>query len=102
MKCSAFQYPPLYFGRANRRPKQVLRNSQRKKRDIQLDTNNDIYNYDFPMKLKISLEGLVSLALVQLPAIALGILGILKAFVNNGFSKQAVKDSMRSVSKSGE
>ena len=54
------------------------------------------------MKLKISLEGLVSLALVQLPAIALGILGILKAFVNNGFSKQAVKDSMRSVSKSGE
>ena len=67
-----------------------------------MNANDDIYDYDFHMKFKISLEGLVSLALVQLPAIALGILGILKAFVNNGFSKQAVKDSMRSVSKSGE
>ena len=44
----------------------------------------------------ITAEGLLSLALVQLPGISLGILGIMKAVMNHGMTSQAVKDSLRS------
>ena len=63
---------------------------QRRKRQA---TNDDIFSIDF--SIKITVEGLVSLAIVQLPGIVLGFLGIIKAFINNGCSKQAVVDSLR-------
>ena len=40
---------------------------------------------------------MISLALVQLPGIAMGILGIMKAFINHGMSGQALKDSLRCI-----
>ena len=46
--------------------------------------------------IEITTEGLLSLALVQLPGISLGILGIMKAVINHGMTSQAVKDSLRS------
>ena len=47
-------------------------------------------------QIKISLEGAISLGLVQLPGICLGLVGIFKAFQEDGLSKQAVKNSLRS------
>ena len=44
----------------------------------------------------ITAEGLLSLALVQLPGISLGILGIMKAVMNHGMTSQGAKDSLRS------
>ena len=44
----------------------------------------------------ITMEGLLSLALVQLPGICLGILGIMKAVINHGMTSQGAKDSLRS------
>ena len=45
--------------------------------------------------IEITTEGLLSLALVQLPGICLGIFGIMKAIINHGMSTQTVKDSLR-------
>ena len=50
------------------------------------------------VRFVITLEGLISLALVQLPGICLGTLGIMKAVINHGMTSQAVKDSLRCVS----
>ena len=47
------------------------------------------------VRFVITAEGLLSLALVQLPGISLGILGIMKAVINHGMTSQAVKDSLR-------
>ena len=47
------------------------------------------------VRFVITAEGLLSLALVQLPGISLGTLGIMKAFINHGVTSQAVKDSLR-------
>ena len=44
----------------------------------------------------ITMEGLLSLALVQLPGISLGTLGIMKAVMNHGMTSQGAKDSLRS------
>ena len=98
---SGFRYPPpLYQGEY---PK--FREISRRKREVQNEsyTEDDIYNIDYieddiysiDFSIKITVEGLVSLALVQLPGIALGILGIIKAFINHGCSKQTVIDSLR-------
>ena len=54
---------------------------------------DNIYSVNF--SIKISFEGLVSLALVQLPGFVLGFLGVMKAFFNHGCSKKAVIDSLR-------
>ena len=43
----------------------------------------------------ITMEGLLSLVLVQLPGISLGVFGIMKAVINHGMTSQAVKDSLR-------
>ena len=71
----------------------------RRKRETQNETfmDEDISNLDFKLdySIKITLEGLVSLVLVQLPGIVLGFLGIFKAIINHGCSKKAVADSMR-------
>merc|ERR1712018_781488 len=87
LKClQSFRYPPpLYQGEY---PK--FREISRRKREVQNEsyTEDDIYNIDYieddiysiDFSIKITVEGLVSLALVQLPGIALGILGIIKAF----------------------
>ena len=48
------------------------------------------------VRFVISMEGLLSLALVQLPGISLGILGIMKAVINHGMTSQGAKDSLRS------
>ena len=48
------------------------------------------------VRFVISMEGLLSLALVQLPGISLGILGIMKAVMNHGMTSQGAKDSLRS------
>ena len=48
------------------------------------------------VRFVISMEGLLSVALVQLPGISLGILGIMKAVMNHGMTSQGVKDSLRS------
>ena len=48
------------------------------------------------VRFMITEEGLLSLALVQLPGISLGILGIMKAVMNHGMTSQGVKDSLRS------
>ena len=48
------------------------------------------------VRFVITAEGLLSLALVQLPGISLGILGILKAVMNHGMTSQGAKDSLRS------
>lgn len=87
-----FKYPPpLYEGEYPR----LNFEAKRRKRELQNDLyiDDDIYSIDF--SIKISVEGLVSLALLQLPGIVLGILGIIKAFINHGCSKQAVIDSLR-------
>ena len=76
--CSASLPPPLT-------------ESIRKKRAV----SNDIYEKEFSFSIKISTEGLMSLIFVQLPGICLGLLGILKAFINHGPSKEAVVDSLR-------
>ena len=62
----------------------------RRKREAK---NKNIYRFDF--SIKVTVEGLISLALVQLPGIVLGFLGILKAFINHGCSKQTIIDSLR-------
>ena len=48
------------------------------------------------VRFVITMEGLLSLALVQLPGISLGILGIMKAVNNHGMTSQGAKDSLRS------
>ena len=48
------------------------------------------------VRFMITEEGLLSLALVQLPGISLGILGIMKAVMNHGMTSQGAKDSLRS------
>ena len=48
------------------------------------------------VRFVITAEGLLSLALVQLPGISLGILGIMKAVINHGMTLQGAKDSLRS------
>ena len=48
------------------------------------------------VRFMITMEGLLSLALVQLPGISLGILGIMKAVMNHGMTSQGAKDSLRS------
>ena len=48
------------------------------------------------VRFVITMEGLLSLALVQLPGISLGILGIMKAVMNHGMTSQGAKDSLRS------
>ena len=50
------------------------------------------------VRFVITMEGLLSLALVQLPGICLGVFGIMKAVINHGMSTQAVRDSLRSFS----
>ena len=47
------------------------------------------------VRFMITEEGLLSLALVQLPGISLGILGIMKAVMNHGMTSQGAKDSLR-------
>ena len=47
------------------------------------------------ISIRITREGLISLGLVQLPGIALGFLGIMKAFMNHGMTVRAVKDNLR-------
>ena len=51
------------------------------------------------VRFVITMEGLLSLALVQLPGISLGILGIMKAIINHGLSTQTFKDSLRCLCK---
>ena len=65
-------------------------------RSIPIENSTSIQEkfYEFSI-FKITLEGMISLALVQLPGIVLGILGIIKAFTNHGCSKQAVSDAIR-------
>ena len=48
------------------------------------------------VRFVITMEGLLSLALVQLPGISLGTLGIMKAVINHGITSQGAKDSLRS------
>ena len=48
------------------------------------------------VRFVITAEGLLSLALVQLPGISLGTLGIMKAVMNHGMTSQGAKDSLRS------
>ena len=48
------------------------------------------------VRFVITMEGLLSLALVQLPGISLGILGIMKAVMNHGMTSKGAKDSLRS------
>ena len=48
------------------------------------------------VRFVITVEGLLSLALVQLPGISLAILGIMKAVINHGMTSQGAKDSLRS------
>ena len=48
------------------------------------------------VRFMITEEGLLSLALVQLPGISLGTLGIMKAVMNHGMTSQGAKDSLRS------
>ena len=47
------------------------------------------------VRFVITMEGLLSLALVQLPGISLGILGIMKAVMNHGMTSRGAKDSLR-------
>ena len=51
------------------------------------------------VRFVITAESLLSLALVQLPGICLGILGIMKAIINHGLSTQTFKDSLRCLCK---
>ena len=44
---------------------------------------------------KITYTLIISMALSQLPAIALGVFGVMKAFMNHGASAQAVLDCLR-------
>ena len=74
-------------------PPPPLQEQFRKKRAI----NDDIYEKEFSFSIKISIEGLMSLVFVQLPGISLGLLGILKAFMNHGLSKDAAVDSLRYI-----
>ena len=48
------------------------------------------------VRFVITMEGLLSLALVQLPGISLGTLGIMKGVINHGMTSQGAKDSLRS------
>ena len=58
--------------------------------------DNSFYSTEFfTIEFKISTEGIVSLALTQLPAVCLAILGIYKAFKKYGCSKLGIKDASR-------
>ena len=65
--------------------------TERSKRGI-YEHDHNIYETAF--SVKITMEGLISLLLVQLPGIALGVLGIIKS-LNHGCSMQTFKDSLR-------
>ena len=58
------------------------------------DDTDSFVNLNF--NIKISLEGAISLGLVQLPGVCLGLFGVFKAFQRSGLSKQSLKDSLRS------
>ena len=66
---------------------------QMRKRSTDEDS---FYETSFSFSIKISLEGAISLGLVQLPGICLGLLGLFKTFQRHGLSKMAVKDTLRS------
>ena len=44
---------------------------------------------------KLNYVGAISMALSQMPAIALGVFGVMKAFMNHGASAQALLDCLR-------
>lgn len=67
----------------------------RKKRSTDGNATN-LYEGSYSFDIKISLEGALSLGLVQLPGVCLGLLGVFKAFQLHGLSKQTAKDSLRS------
>ena len=78
-----------------REPDPQFLDSARKKRSADGNSTN-LYEGSFSFDIKISLEGALSLGLVQLPGVCLGLLGVLKAFQLHGLSKQTAKDSLRS------
>ena len=90
---------PLYYNTNNntiiRRPQSSgsdgIRNRTRQSRSL---SQEDLISVTF--NIKITLEGAISLGLVQLPGICLGLFGVFRAFQRSGLSKQSVKDSLRS------
>ena len=58
--------------------------------------NENLHQRSVSFHIKISLEGAISLGLVQLPGVCLGLLGVFKAFQLHGLSKQTARDSLRS------
>ena len=44
---------------------------------------------------KLTYVGAISMALSQMPAVALGIFGVIKAFMNHGASAKAIMDCLR-------
>ena len=47
------------------------------------------------LTLNLFTSGAISWVLVQLPGVCLGFYGISKAFINDGFSKEAMKNALR-------
>ena len=65
--------------------------NNRRKRSV----NESYYSTEFTIGIKISTESIVSLVLIQLPAVSLAILGIYKAFQKYGCSKLGITDASR-------
>ena len=81
---------PSYFTAHS--PPQTASDGAQVQQEAAASRGNVLYQADH---LKITSEGLISLALCQLPGIALGFFGIMKAFMTHGLATQAVKDSLR-------
>ena len=74
--------------------------SERKKRsnieaELILQEEDKLYERKWEFTFKITVEGVITLALVQLPGVVLGFLGIIKAFSMYGMSKEACLKALR-------
>eukprot|EP00092_Neocalanus_flemingeri_P070774 GFUD01086900.1.p1 GENE.GFUD01086900.1~~GFUD01086900.1.p1 ORF type:complete len:481 (+),score=87.55 GFUD01086900.1:40-1482(+) len=66
----------------------------RRKRSIQEGLSLVNITLTDGLSFQMTIEGLVSIGLVQLPALCLAVFGIVQAFQTEGFSKRAAKDSV--------
>ena len=59
------------------------------------NNTDDVLVKDEESGFKLTYTLVISMALSQMPAVALGIFGVIKAFMNHGASAKAIMDCLR-------